>query len=81
MDTKAVATNINRLLDTTEASAYLAERGISRTEATLRVLRHTGGGPAYHKVGTRDVRYTDKALDAWMEQIISPERVGGAGAA
>ncbi len=31
----------------------------------LEKLRVTGGGPPYHKIGSKMVRYSEDALEAW----------------
>jgi len=61
-------------LDTEEASQYLKDtHGIDRKPSTLGVLRVTGGGPAFLKIG-RQVRYTPLALDAYAQNITSAPR-------
>jgi hypothetical protein len=55
-----------------QASAYLLERhGIVRAPATLNKLRVVGGGPAFRKVGTRNVAYEEAALDEWASTLVS----------
>jgi hypothetical protein len=34
----------------------------------LEILRHTGGGPRYMRLGARSVRYTIRWLREWCEQ-------------
>ena len=52
------------LMDTRAAARYL---GLA--EATLRTMRYQHRGPAYHKVGTRAVRYTQTDLNAYVERL------------
>jgi hypothetical protein len=34
----------------------------------LEILRHTGGGPRYMRLGARSIRYTVRWLREWCEQ-------------
>ena len=52
---------MDRLLDTQEAADYL-----SVSKAYLDMLRCTGGGPRFVKIG-RMVRYRRSALDKWVD--------------
>jgi hypothetical protein len=62
----------SRLRNPRQASAYLLERhGIVRAPATLSKLRVVGGGPAFRKIGTRNVAYEEVALDQWASALIS----------
>jgi predicted DNA-binding transcriptional regulator AlpA len=72
MDSISIAENI-RLLNTPEASEYLAKSGIYRSPQTLRTYRCTPGkGPAFRKIGAREVGYTEPALDEFIASLISP---------
>ena len=44
-----------------------AARHLKISEAYLAKLRVTGGGPAYHKLGS-EVRYTPQDLDMWFAE-------------
>jgi hypothetical protein len=46
--------------------------GLSRAVSTLAKLRCLGSGPIYHKLGGKQVAYTDAALDAYAASVISP---------
>ena len=60
------------LRNTKAASRYLEDRwGVRRAPAYLAKLRVVGGGPEFVKVGARDVAYTDPALDAYAQSLIS----------
>ena len=61
---------MERLLDTRAASKYLEEKGVSRTEKTLRKLRCLGGGPTYRLLNGKPF-YTEPGLDAWVEERLS----------
>jgi len=54
-----------------DAVKYLAERGINRTEGTLRQWRCSGRGPAFIRIGRREVRYPTIALDAYIARTVS----------
>jgi hypothetical protein len=62
-----------RFLDTAAAAAWLTDRGVRRTPATLRKLRVTGGGPRYRHLNKR-AYYTATDLAAWLEERLSPPR-------
>lgn len=51
------------LLDPEQAAEFLT---VARQ--TLAKWRHLGQGPAYLRVGTRNVRYRLEDLDAWLEE-------------
>jgi excisionase family DNA binding protein len=53
---------ISRALSTNEAAAFL---GVS--PRTLEDWRCRGGGPIFHKVGRRLVRYCLASLEAYLE--------------
>lgn len=53
-------------LDTSEASAFLTERGYATASATLNKLRCIGGGPRFVKFGRRPL-YTEQSLLEWVE--------------
>jgi hypothetical protein len=59
-------------LRTPDAVRYLAERGVNRTVGTLRQWRSIGRGPAFIRIGCREVRYPTEALDAYVARIVSP---------
>ena len=59
-----------RYLSPSDACAYLRERNLPCTPATLNKRRVIGGGPRYCKFG-RAVRYTSEWLDAWIEEKLS----------
>lgn len=59
-----------RLLFPWQASAYLRERGVSRSVKTLAKLRSVGGGPLYRRIG-RNIVYDPADLDAYAESVIS----------
>jgi hypothetical protein len=60
------------LYNTMQASAYLLEkRGIKRAPSTLAKLRVVGGGPAFLKIGSKDVAYDEPSLDAYALALIS----------
>lgn len=46
-----------------EAARYL---GLS--ESYLAKLRWRGGGPTYHKLSAKAVRYSRSDLDAWLDE-------------
>jgi hypothetical protein len=60
----------SKLLLPLDASAYLRERGVSRSVKTLAKLRCVGGGPLYHRIG-RNIGYTPGDLDAYAARQIS----------
>lgn len=62
---------VARHLTPRDASAWLLERGISRTPSTLAKLRCLGGGPPYRRDGRR-VLYPLADLEAWAGTILSP---------
>jgi hypothetical protein len=71
-DMRAVSEQPCRLRGTRDASAYLRERyGVLRAPSTLAKLRVIGGGPEFRRIGDRAVGYTDPALDAYAEALIS----------
>jgi len=53
--------NAERLLTPDEAAGLL---GLSKQR--LAVLRVIGGGPEYHKLSARVVRYSRGAINAWL---------------
>jgi len=59
------------LLDTVAAAQWLTAHGVKRTPTTLRKLRCCGGGPAYRSFNGRPY-YTERDLDAWIEERLSP---------
>ena len=62
----------SRLHRTRQASDYLRDHhGVVRAPAYLAKLRVVGGGPEFVKVGTRDVAYTEPALDGYAADLIS----------
>jgi hypothetical protein len=61
-----------RLRNTRQASDYLLEQhGVVRSVAYLNKLRVTGGGPTFHKVGTKQVAYDQASLDTYAAALIS----------
>jgi hypothetical protein len=64
---------MRKLLDTVEAAAHLAQRGLPISSYRLKDLRTIGGGPRFRKYG-RFVRYEIDELDAWAESRLSAPR-------
>ena len=61
---------MEKVLNTQEASDYLANLGIPITPGTLEVWRCHGKGPRFRRI-SRMVRYAPKDLDRWCEgQIV-----------
>ena len=57
------------------AGRYLKEKYGFGSEKTLAKLASIGGGPEFHKSGSRTVVYTKKALDDWaLARISGPRR-------
>jgi hypothetical protein len=57
------------------AGAYLRAKYGHGSEKTLAKLACLGGGPEFHKSGSRTVVYTKKALDDWaLARISGPRR-------
>ena len=54
-----------------EASAYLRERRLKVSDATLATMASRGGGPAFVKFGQRAL-YTAQWLDEWVESRLQP---------
>jgi hypothetical protein len=71
---------VTKYLTRSEASAYLASRGVSYTTATLQKLVTRGGGPAYRLMGNRAL-YTTADLDAWIDHKITAPRTSSSEAA
>ena len=64
------------LLSRKQAAAYLCQLGVSISPKTLENKanhRNSGKGPAFIKIGWRQVKYRRSELDAWaraqMEEI------------
>ena len=55
---------MKKYLSRKEASAYLTEIGFHTTYKTLGKLATIGGGPRFHKFGTKCVLYAIEDLDA-----------------
>ena len=60
-----------QFLSRKQAAAYLARKGLSRSEKTLAKYATTGGGPKFRKFGTRQVVYSIADLDYWIEEQLS----------
>jgi len=54
-----------------EAAAYLRSRYGFGTSRSLAKLACVGGGPEYHKAGTKMVLYEPSKLDEWARNRIS----------
>jgi hypothetical protein len=61
---------MQRLRDTVAAAAYLRDRGVKRSPATLRKLRCTGGGPRFRRLNGKPY-YTEPDLDDWIEERLT----------
>ena len=61
-----------KYLSRKEASDYLTEIGFHTTYKTLGKLATIGGGPRFHKFGTKRVLYSIEDLDAWAAERLSP---------
>ena len=69
---QVASSSVDRLRHTKGASSYLEKRwGVRRAPAYLAKLRVVGGGPAFRRVGSRDVAYEEAELDRWAESLIS----------
>jgi len=53
------------LLNSDEASEYLAQLGLPHTASTLAKLRTLGGGPVYLRIG-RNIRYRRHRLHEYV---------------
>jgi hypothetical protein len=62
-----------RFLSRSEASEYLANRGLRIARQTLAKFAVTGQGPAYRCFGNRVV-YDPADLDAWIEAKLTRRR-------
>lgn len=60
---------MEKVLNTQQASDYLANQGVPITPGTLEVWRCKGKGPRYRKIA-RMVRYAPKDLDHWCQGLI-----------
>lgn len=60
---------MKKYLSRKEASVYLTEIGFHTTYKTLATI---GGGPKFHKFGTKSVLYAIEDLDAWAAERLSP---------
>ena len=54
-----------------QAAAYLAQKGLSRSEKTLAKYASIGGGPKFRKFGTKQVVYAVEDLNAWIDEQLS----------
>ena len=63
---------MKKYLSRKEASAYLTAIGFHTTYKTLGKLATIGGGPKFHKFGTKCVLYAIEDLDAWAAERLSP---------
>jgi hypothetical protein len=63
----------DRAMNTVEAAAFLRV-----SPRTLEDLRYRGGGPVYHKLGRRLVRYLRSSLEAFLEAGARTNTGGGA---
>jgi hypothetical protein len=55
-----------------EAAAYLKEKYGFSSERALAKAACVGGGPEFHRLGSRTVVYTHEALDRWVMNRLSP---------
>lgn len=62
-----------RLLDRTEAAAFLADLGLKTTAKGLAKRAFTGGGPRFRKLGSRCL-YAPSDLRAWFNESLSAPR-------
>ena len=62
-----------KYLTRAESAAYLSERGLPVTKATLQKFATTGGGPRYAIFGNKAVS-TQEWLDEWVETKLSKPR-------
>jgi hypothetical protein len=63
-----------KILTPKETVEALKARGIHRTVQTLTKLRCIGGGPAFVKIGPRQVGYPEPTLNEWGNSLISAPR-------
>lgn len=61
-----------KYLSRKEESAYLTAIGFHTTYKTLGKLATIGGGPKFHKFGTKSVLYEIEDLDEWATKRLSP---------
>lgn len=57
---------LDKRLNTREASIFLSELGYSTAPASLNKLRCIGGGPVFVKFGRRPL-YSEKSLIEWVQ--------------
>jgi hypothetical protein len=57
---------LDKRLDTRQASAFLTASGYTTAPATLNKLRCIGGGPAFEKFGRRPL-YSETSLLEWVQ--------------
>jgi hypothetical protein len=62
----------DKLLSTSEARAYLADRGLKRAGSTWEHWVQQRTGPPYRKDASRYRYYSTVDLDRWMEKRLSP---------
>lgn len=55
-----------------EAAEYLTEAGFHTTYKTLGKLATVGGGPKFHRFGSKAVIYKIEDLNSWVEERLSP---------
>jgi len=59
-------TELDKRLNTRQASEFLTASGYTTAPATLNKLRCIGGGPAFEKFGRRPL-YSERSLSEWVQ--------------
>ena len=55
-----------------QAAEYCIKQGLPVSPKTLAKYACVGGGPKFHKFGTKSVLYAIEDLDAWAAERLSP---------
>ena len=55
-----------------QAAEYCIKQGLPVSQKTLAKYACVGGGPKFHKFGTKCVLYAIEDLDAWAAERLSP---------